>query len=114
MVASLPVNNKIVRWLDDDERARLLDACERSEWPKMKLLVLLALGTGARKSELLNLRWIDIDFGRKVARLADTKSGDFLPTKYFDRGCRHPRVIHSPPHSLPPSIEDAGTENSIM
>ena len=73
-VAALPVNNKIVRWLDDGERGRLLASCDRSEWPKMKLLVLMALGTGARKSELLNLRWSDIDFGRKVARLADSKN----------------------------------------
>jgi integrase len=74
-IPSLPMNNKIVRWLSDDERARLLDACERSEWPKMKLLILMAIGTGARKSELLNLRWHDIDFTRRVARLADTKNG---------------------------------------
>jgi len=75
-VAAMPVNNKIVRWLDDDERGRLLDACERSDWPKMKMLILMAIGIGARKSEILNLRWSDIAFNRKVARLADTKNGE--------------------------------------
>ena len=36
----------------------------------------MALTTGARKSELMNLRWSDVDFERGTAYLAKTKNGD--------------------------------------
>jgi integrase len=42
----------------------------------MYALVLLALTTGARKSELLGLCWADIDFERAVAHCGRTKNGD--------------------------------------
>jgi len=67
--------NEIERFLSDDERLRLLEACEKSSWDKMYLLVLLAITTGMRKSELINLRWTDIDFDKGLASLKDTKNG---------------------------------------
>ena len=67
--------NRIERFLSDDERDRLLDACFESDWDKMHLLVLLAITSGMRKSELLNLRWSDINFDKGLASLADTKNG---------------------------------------
>jgi integrase len=63
------------RVLSDDERVRLLKACRESYWDKLYLLVLCALTTGARKSELLELRWNDIDFKDSSAILRDTKNG---------------------------------------
>ena len=54
-------NKGRTRFLSDDERKRLLSSCLQSNWPKMYLLVLMALTTGARKSELLYLRRKDID-----------------------------------------------------
>ena len=71
-----PENNESTRFLDDDERRRLLEACKASRWPKLYLLVLLALTTGARKSELTGLRWRDIDLVEKVMHVARTKNGD--------------------------------------
>jgi integrase len=64
------------RFLSDDERARLLSACRSSKWPRLYALVLLALTTGARKSELLGLRWCDVDLNRAEARCGRTKNGD--------------------------------------
>ena len=64
------------RFLSDDERVRLLDACRASRWPRLYALVLLALTTGARKSEVLGLRWMDIDLVRAEARCGRTKNGD--------------------------------------
>lgn len=69
-------NNARVRFLSDDERARLLIACKSSVWPRLFALVLLALTTGARKGELLGLRWQDVDLHRAVAHVALTKNGD--------------------------------------
>ena len=55
-----------VRILTNDERTKLLDACA-TESAELHALVLLALCTGARAGELLNLRWPDIDLDHKRA-----------------------------------------------
>lgn len=69
-------NNERTRFLSDDERLRLLDACRLARWPRMLGLVLMALTTGARKGELMGLRWADIDFERAEAQVAVTKNGE--------------------------------------
>jgi len=63
-----------VRFLSDDECERLLDACKASKFDRLYLLVLMALTTGARKGELLGLRWRDIDMERAKAALYRTKN----------------------------------------
>jgi len=68
--------NKIERYLSDDERIKLLAECKKSTWDKMHLLVLLAITTGMRKSELMGLRWTDVDFEKGLAMLTDTKNGE--------------------------------------
>ena len=68
--------NKIVRYLSDDEREALLESCKKSTWDRLHLLVMLAITTGMRKSELINLRWSDINFDNGLASLADTKNGE--------------------------------------
>jgi integrase len=65
-----------VRWLSDDERQALLTACDASTWADLGLLVRLALSTGARLSELLNLRRRDLDFDRRLAFVQDSKNSD--------------------------------------
>lgn len=50
-----------VRFLDEDERQSLLDACRESYEPRLYLLTLMAISTGMRQGELLALRWPDID-----------------------------------------------------
>ena len=65
-----------VHFLSDVERERLLAACRQSEWPRLYLLVLMAMSTGMRKSEMLNLTWADIDFENCLAFLHDTKNGE--------------------------------------
>jgi integrase len=69
-------NNERTRFLSDDERRRLLSACKESTWPRLYALVLMALTTGARKGELMGLRWADIGFERAEARVAMTKNGE--------------------------------------
>ncbi|MDO8313914.1 MAG: site-specific integrase [Rugosibacter sp.] len=70
-----------VRYLSNDERERLLAACRESAWPRLYLLVLMALTTGARRGELLGLRWKDVDIERGEAHIGadkdtETKNGD--------------------------------------
>ena len=64
------------RFLSDEERAALLDACARSEWAPLHALVLLAITTGARRGELLSLKWADVDLKTGRATLHDTKNGE--------------------------------------
>lgn len=65
-----------VRFLDEDERTRLLEACEDSKNPYLLPIVKLALATGMRKSEILNLTWGNIDLERSKIILWETKNGD--------------------------------------
>jgi integrase len=65
-----------VRFLDDDERGRLLEACRQSREPLLHPLVITALCTGCRQGELLGLRWNEADIERGVIRLLDTKNDE--------------------------------------
>lgn len=64
------------RFLSDEERTRLLDACRASSWDRLYGLVLFALTSGARRSELLGLRWANVDLERGIATLPTSKNGD--------------------------------------
>lgn len=64
-----------VRHLDPDEAAELLRSCEAHS-PALKVIVTLALATGARRGELLNLRWPDVDLPRAMMTFEKTKNGE--------------------------------------
>jgi integrase len=64
-----------VRFLTQEERQRLLTACQESNTGYLYLLVVLALSTGARQMELLTLTWAQVDFEHQVLRLLETKNG---------------------------------------
>ena len=75
LIPSKPEDNHRVRYLSTSERNRLLNACKEAAWSKLYLLVLVAITTGARRGELLSLRWNDIDFERQTAYVKTTKNG---------------------------------------
>lgn len=75
-VSKGPESAGITRYLSDDERRRLLDACHASASDWIYLLVLLALTTGARRAELLGLTWKDVDLQRGVIVFHETKNRD--------------------------------------
>lgn len=75
-IKRMPEPDGRVRFLDDDERARLFTACKASQYPRLYALVLMAMLCGARRGELLALRWNDLDLDRGVAQLGRTKNGD--------------------------------------
>ena len=75
-VSKKPEPRGIVRYLSDEERAALLDACRKSDYKPLYTMVLFALTTGMRRGELLGLRWQDVDLERRVAVLHNTKNGD--------------------------------------
>jgi integrase len=63
------------RILNDDEIARLLDACKQSKSRLLYPIVLFALTTGARRGEILKLEWRHVDLEQGIAFLTETKNG---------------------------------------
>lgn len=65
--------NKRVRWLEPAEAQRLINECPEP----LKSTVEFALATGLRRSNIVDLKWQQIDLQRKVAWIypEDSKSG---------------------------------------
>ena len=70
----LTENEPRKRWLKElEERLTLLDSCRHAKY-ELYLCVLIALTTGARKSEIF-LNWGNVDFENKAIYFLDTKNG---------------------------------------
>ncbi len=65
-----------VRFLNDDERARLLKACNESSNDCLYMCVILALSTGMRQGELMGLKWPDVSLKEGYLILHKTKNGE--------------------------------------
>lgn len=65
-----------VRFLDDDERQRLLTACQASSNKQLYLCVILALSSGMRQGELMGLKWQDVNLKDGFIILHETKNGE--------------------------------------
>lgn len=75
-IEALRENNARTRFLSEPERERLLRVARLSKWPKLHLLVLMALTTGARRGELLRLTYGDLDLAAGTAYLRTSKNGE--------------------------------------
>ncbi len=64
------------RFLSDDERVRLLEACKASSSQFLYPIVVLAISTGMRQGEIVSLTWREIDLSRGYIYLSDTKNGE--------------------------------------
>lgn len=62
------------RYLSDDERERLLTACRAASNRYLLPVVVLAISTGMRRGEIMNLRWSDVDLKRGTIILTATKN----------------------------------------
>lgn len=65
-----------VRFLDEEERAKLLTAIKDSTNIYLYTIVVLALSTGMRQGEILNLKWSDVDLEKERVILHETKNGE--------------------------------------
>jgi len=65
------------RFLSDDELRCLFDALREAEpvSPAAVATIRLLVLTGCRRGEILNLRWDEVDLGRGLLMLGDTKTG---------------------------------------
>jgi integrase len=69
------VNNLKTEDLTDKQLRRLLKAIEQDTHDHAGPLMLMALYTGMRRSELFKLKWKDIDFERGFINIVDPKGG---------------------------------------
>ncbi len=69
-IAHLPERNDKLRWLTVEEEGKLLAYCPAFLRP----IVLLAIHTGMRRGEILNLKRVDLNFTDGLIRVADTKN----------------------------------------
>lgn len=65
-----------VRYLTEHEQNILITTCKSSNYRPLLAILLIAITTGARKSEILNLKWQDIDLQQKQAIFENTKNGE--------------------------------------
>lgn len=61
--------------LTNEQIARLLYFCRLSVNVALYLIVRIALTTGARKNEIVGLRWCEVDFSKSRLQLLRTKNG---------------------------------------
>ncbi len=66
------------RFLSGEELARFFEALDLTENPAFKDFILLSLFTGAKKSNVLSMRWKDVNFERSVWKIPVelSKNGD--------------------------------------
>ncbi len=65
------------RVLSTEEERRLFESCS----DHLRPILITAIQTGMRKSEILNLKWENVDFERKEIKVRNSKSGNprFIP-----------------------------------
>lgn len=64
------------RFLSHEERKSLLEACKVSSSPNLYLITMLALSTGMRQAEIMELKWENVNFERNTITLFKTKNGE--------------------------------------
>ena len=69
LVRKPAVSNARTRRLFADEEIRLLAAIDMGENQWVRPIVILAIETAARQSELLSMTWKDVDLKKRIARL---------------------------------------------
>lgn len=65
-------NNQRKVYLEKEQIPKLIDACS----PHLKPIVTMAVFTGMRKSEILNLEWKNVDLTHGIIYLMDTKNNE--------------------------------------
>lgn len=84
-----PLPQARVRVLSDAERAKLLFYCRLAPCKTLETIVILALSTGPRKSEIRFMRFSDYDHTRGRVVLNETKNGQRRTVRLFGEArCR--------------------------
>lgn len=63
------------RFLTHEETQRLFESVQKSSNPMLQFIITMLILTGARKREVLDCRWEDLDLDRRQWRIPTTKAG---------------------------------------
>jgi integrase len=90
------------RRLEVNEETSLLKSSSNSRNHWLTPIIIVAIETGMRRGELLNLNWEDINLDLRVAHLDITKNGSsislrLLPELPLRHGCKHEGSVSVPP-----------------
>lgn len=129
-VRKFQLDNRRERYLSVDEESRLMGVLFGRK-AYLKPIIILALNTGMRRGEILNLEWWQIDFSTNRLIVTKTKSGkprhipmnqvvretlielkETTGTEYVFESRRNPgHPIQDPKKSFNGALKDAGIEN---
>lgn len=128
-----PESQGRTRFLSNDEFDKLMSMARLSRWKKLPLIIRLAMTTGARRGNLMELKWGDIDMERCEIKLGKTKNGSphicvitdaaLAELKRFRRGKEDELVFNSArmPHkpfcfnkAFKQALKDAGIEGVVF
>lgn len=70
-----PVNNQRERYLKEEESVRLFEALEASQNKLLPFIIAMLLLTGARRREVLDAKWSDMDLDSRTWRIEFNKTG---------------------------------------
>jgi integrase len=73
-VRSLSVPKSVERVLGREEETKLLAACGLVRTYFLRPVIVVALGTGMRRGELLSLEWSQVDLANRTIRIVNAKS----------------------------------------
>lgn len=103
-VSKPKVSNERLRYLSDDEQKNLLEAARISANKYLHTILIVALSTGMRHGEIMNLRWRDIlvnDEGELMILLETTKNGERRGVPLVRNACeaiKAMRAAHAAQH----------------
>ena len=118
------ISNGRTRFLNEDEKAKLIQTCRDSESKGLYPIVILALSTGMRRSEIMNLKWSDVDLVKGAILLQVTKNGerryipllgmalDLLCTRYINQAAD--ALIFPAPHSQSKPLDIRSAWNTAL
>ena len=73
-VRYLKDDNRIERYLSAEESSQLLQSLRCSQNPMLPMIISFLIYTGARKREVLDAKWVDIDWAQKSWKISKNKS----------------------------------------
>ena len=103
----LPEAEKQVRVVEENEFAKLLEACEN---PSLRALLVVGYRQGLRRRELVNLRWAAVDLERRILHVVNVAEAGELTKSRKNRSVpMHPdvyEVLSGLANGAPSKIED--------
>jgi integrase len=72
------------RFVQNDELPKLFESINQEENQDMRDYFYLSLLTGARKSNVLSMKWQDVNFNQKSWRIPETKNGEIINIPLLD------------------------------